>query len=684
MLHVFQPTAFSDPARQHLFEAVREALRGGLPADAPALLAGPLPLPDGRVVDAVLVRPHSLTLLLLHPGAGGELRIPSFTEQPWSLAGLPVVLPGGALNPYQAFAQLSPDVLALLEPLLPPEAVNSRFVTGLWLTDGPLRFGPDVEASMAAAPEARQLQLLPELARLPRRLAQLATPEIELTAADIQHLATALPAVLAGPAPALAATEEEPEATLGSVVHNTARQLWRWLGAEDVDELPPDSYALAARSEDQKHELEEQQAALQRQLTEQLQAIEAREAAREQSMAQLRAELTQAQQQAAPNAAELQARLAAESQAKAAEDARLQAAQAEWQRRNQDLDAKINALEQLIQRLQAPVAAASAASPPASSVAPVRTAEPLAPAKPAPAATAATTAEAAAPPVKTPPAPAPAAVPPASPAPATDAAAPSLPLGERLRGGLQWAREKAQPLLGPLRQRMPGPDHWLWLALGGVLGLGLMLWLGTQVFQGPPPEPYQADGRWGFARRGEPVVPAQYASVQPFQDERAVVERDGAFGAVNAEGQEVVPPAYDAMNSYAGGYARVRIGDLYTFVDADGREFSHYFYNAYDFAEGYAPVLDQRGWFYISGPEAGVPAHPRLFQEAYPFRDGLARVRKNGTYTFISPAQLSDTTQSSAPFGRYEQATDFADGRARVQQNGRRFVIDSDGEEVAE
>ncbi|RAK68146.1 WG repeat-containing protein [Hymenobacter edaphi] len=679
MLHVFQPTAFSDPARQHLFEAVREALRSGLPADAPALLAGPLPLPDGRVADAVLVRPHSLTLLLLHPGAGGELRISSFTAQPWTLAGTPVVLPDRALNPYQSFAQLSPDVLAFLEPMLPPEAVNPRFVTGLWLTNGPLRFGPDVEASMAAAPEARQLQLLPELARLPRRLAQLATPEIELTAADIQHLATVLPDVLAGPAPALSGADDETSATLGSVVHNTARQLWRWLGAEDVDELPPDTYALAARSEDQKHALEEQQAALQRQLNEQLQAIEAREAAREQSMAQLRAELTQAQQQAAPNAAELQARLAAESRAQAAEDARLQTAQAEWQRRNQDLDAKINALEQLIQRLQAP-AAAPAASPSAPPPNPARAAEPEPTTRPAAAATVA--AAAASPPANPRPAPAPAAaVPPVGPPPTRPATEPAL--GERLRGGLHWVRSVARPLLGPVRRHLPASDHWLWLALGGGLGLGLMLWLGTQVFKGPPPEPYQADGRWGFARRGEPVVPAQYASVQPFQDERAVVERDGAFGAVTADGQEVVPPAYDAMNSYADGYARVRIGDLYTFVDADGREFSHYFYNAYDFAEGYAPVLDQRGWFYISGPDAGVPAHPRVFQEAYPFRDGLARVRTGGAYTFISPGQLADTTQA-ATFGRYEQATDFADGRARVQQNGRRFVIDGEGEEIAE
>ncbi|MCC3156535.1 WG repeat-containing protein [Hymenobacter sp. 15J16-1T3B] len=680
MLHVFQPAPFPDPARQQLFETVRRILGTGLPADAPALLAGPLPLPGGRSADAVLVRPHSLTLLLLHPGAGGELRMPSFAEHPWQLNGNPLTLASGALNPYQDFAQLQPALLALLEPLLPPESVNSRFVTGLWLTDGPLRFGADVEASMAAAPEARQLQLLPELTRLPRRLAQLATPEIELTAADIQQLATALPAALAAPQ---ANAVTEPSATLGSVVQNTARQLWRWLGAEDVDELPPDTYALAARSEDQKHQLEEQQAALQRQLTEQLRAIEAREAAREQSLTQLRAELARAQQQAAPHAAELQARLAAENRAKAAEESSLQAARAEWQRRNQDLDAKITALEQLLLRLQAPPAA-----PAQTPTEPLAT--PVAPSAGAAAAPGERPAQAA--PVTgaehAPPARAAASIPPgaagALPRSSAASAASVPPLAQRLRVGLTHTRRAAAALAAPLRQRLPATDHWLWLALGGIFGLGLMLWLGTQVFKGPAPEPFQAQGRWGFARRGEPVIKAEYASVQPFQDERAVVERDGAFGAVDMEGQEVVPPAYDAMNNYAGGYARVRIGDLYTFVDADGQEFNYYFFNAYDFAEGYAPVLDRRGWYYISGPGAGVPAHPRVFQEAYPFRNGLARVRTGGAYTFITPEHLADSTRGPEPFGRYEQASDFADNRAQVQQNGRRFVIDTDGAEVTQ
>ncbi|KUG08004.1 WG repeat-containing protein [Solirubrum puertoriconensis] len=679
MLHVFQPASFSDSARQALFEAVQDALRASAQtSQADALLAGPLRLPNGSLVDALLVRPHSLTLLTLHPGAG-ELSIPSFAASGWRLDGVPLPT-GSAINPYVAFQEQREALLKLIGPLLPPDAINSQFVTGLWVPTGSVRFGADVEASMAEAPEARQFQLLPEVARLPRRLAQLATPEIELTDADIRHLAEALPSAL-GAGQAAGTGADGNRRSFGSLMQNSARQLWRWIGAEDIDSLSPDTYELAAQTEDRKHELEQQQAALQQQLADQVRALEARESAREQSMAQLRNQLAQAQAQSAPNTAELQARLARENQAKEEEEAALRQSQQEWQQRNHDLDSKIQALEQLIQRLQA---VPSQAAPPAPA-APTAAEQPSA----APAA-----AEATAPTVP-PPAPQPAQAPPRAavpPPPVRPAQAPaSSPQAAKAfdsaaaKAGARQFADRLALSVAALRERLgPRLTPGLLKLLGGALGVVLLVWLGSKLFSSSAPEPYQANGRWGFAKGDEPVVEAKYSSVQPFQEGLAVVERDGAFGFVDTDGTEVVPPTYDALNAYAGGYARVRVGDLYTFIDEDGQEFSHYFYNAYDFAEGYAPVLDRRGWFYISGPDAGVPDNPRLFQEAYPFRNGLARVRLNGTYTFITPKHLTDPERSLEPFGRYEQATDFVDGRARVRQDGRSFFIDEDGDEVAE
>ena len=218
------------------------------------------------------------------------------------------------------------------------------------------------------------------------------------------------------------------------------------------------------------------------------------------------------------------------------------------------------------------------------------------------------------------------------------------------------------------------------LALAGLLVLLLGMWAlrrpGSSALV-----PYQENGRWGYANAsGTPVIKAQYAAASPFVEGQAVVQQDGAFGLIDEAGKPLVAPAYDDIHAYHGGYARVRVGEAYTFLEEGGQEFDHFFFNALDFAEGRAAVLDHRGWFYISGP--ALPDASPIFREAYSFVDGLARVRLPDGYTFITPDFLTDPTKGTKPFGRYELAADFTDGKARVTQNGRSFLINKDGEEV--
>lgn len=209
----------------------------------------------------------------------------------------------------------------------------------------------------------------------------------------------------------------------------------------------------------------------------------------------------------------------------------------------------------------------------------------------------------------------------------------------------------------------------------------LVLW---RCNRSESPITFTKNGLTGLlAADGDTLVPARYTSIGAFQEERAVVEKDGVFGFVQADGQEIIPPAYDALYPYADGYARARLGGLYTFLNKEGEEFSSYYYAARDFAEGRAAVLDHRGWQYISGPDE--PAQPVIFQEAYSFQQELARVKTGGHFTFITPDYLADTTEGTAPFGRYTSATDFDEqGRARVVQNGRTFWLNRNGEEVKE
>ncbi|MCR5888982.1 WG repeat-containing protein [Hymenobacter sp. J193] len=634
MLHEFLITPFADAARQRHYAAVREALRADDTGPITLLLGNLAVEEDGPALDAVVVRPHSITVLLLVP-RGGQLNIPALRYGTWKLDNTPLPGDWDTDNPFEQFQRQKEALASWLAPQLSSEQANLQFISGVVVFDGPVTFGPEVEEQLASSPATSGFQLLCEAGQLPRRLRQLARPDIDLTDADLTQWARDLAEDDAPAEPTPAASHSPaPESTSGSPL----RRLWQWLGAHDVPDDAPygyDAQAVAARRAE-KQELEQVRHQLQADLNEQMRALEAREAEREQHITALRTQLAQAPN-APAEAAALQARLAAESREKTLVEEAIAASRAESAARNAELDAKIAQLSQLIQQLNTqptPAAAATALATPG-------LATPTEATRPGSIAGA------------------------EAPRRATSVAATAALSFARLR---QWRR---------LLPRLA-------MAAGALAVLGLGGWGLSRAVSASAPRPFQENGKWGFTTGGdEPVVPARYASVAEFREGHAVVEADGAFGLVNEEGEEVVKPAYDALNPYAGGYARVRVGDAYTFLDQDGQEFNTYYFNALDFAEGYAAVLDYRGWHYISGPREEDPAKPPvIFREAYSFQQGLARVRLADGYTFITPDYLKDPTEGTEPFGRYTAATDFIDGRARVTQQGRTFTIDTDGDEV--
>ncbi|AII52303.1 WG repeat-containing protein [Hymenobacter sp. APR13] len=648
MLHTYLPIPFADATRQQQFDDLRAALLAETGAPA-TLLLGNLAVGAGEeVLDAVLIRPHSIVLLLLLPG-GGALHIPDFGHSAWRLAGRPLTGSAGADNPFQHFSRQKEALAAWLRPQLPPEAANLNFIAGLTLFEQPLVLGPEVEERMSSVPASSSFHLLPNPANCTRRLRQLATPEIDLTPAEITQLAhdlgqhnsdnqllkTPSHTTNTEPAEHIAQADADSDASASrhlrpgaagpasseaTQLRRAAGWLWRWLGAEDVtdhdaDQLPKDTYSTAA-PQAQKEELERLRASMQAELGAQLQALEAREKEREHSIAQLRQQLTTAPPVTA-EAQSLQVRLAIENQEKEQLEAAMRASRTDLEERNHALDSRIRQLEGLMQQLQQAPPASGGSQPQAARIsnrqAGVRLSWPQA--------------------------------------------------KQRLR---QWQRYKKQATL----------------AGAGLLGAGLVWWSVRAATAGPP-VPFQEGSRWGYlTAHADTLVPARYTSAGPFEAEhRAVVEQDGVFGFLDEGGEEVVPPAYDALQSYSEGYARARIGKLYTFLDLQGQEFNAYYYAALPFSEGKAAVLDRRGWFYITGPEEQLK-DPVIFQEAYPFREGLARVKRQGRYTFITQDYLDDPTEGTEPFGSYDSAADFVEGRARVTQQGRTFYIDTDADEV--
>lgn len=678
MLHTYLTAPFASSTRQQQFAAVAAALTAetGTPY---TVLLGNVTLPGSAPLDAVILRPRSLTIVQLIPN-GGLLHMPDLRQDAWYLDGAVLELPGEEANPFVRFEQQRQALTAWLSTHLPAEAANLHFITGLVLFGAPVRFGPEVEARMAAVPAASTFHLLPDPSRFTRRLAQLATPEIDLTEAELEQL----PALLGLDAEPITSAATPPPGTANNLLRQKAGQLWRWLGAEDMDQLDRTSTGyeidLDARNQE-KEELEKLRGQLQQDMQQQLQALENREQEREQRIAQLQQQLQAAP--VAPEAPDLQAQLAAEKREKQALEASVQAYRTDLELRNQELGTKIQQLENLIERL----ANAPVTLPPPASPLPT-TSTPPTPVTTSVSAPSSSTIPGASSPVAAPPLPN---GPTAEPA---QRAQFGRPASARQSWGDTWARwwplaqrwlqqQQARMQQSPQLRRLPARPAWAGYAASGAAAVLLAVGI-TRCVQPDPPTTFQQQGRVGLlAADGDTLLPARYASIGEFQAGRSVVEQDGVFGVVQEDGQEVVKPAYDALYPYADGYARARVGGLYTFLTEQGEEFSSYYFAARNFAEGRAAVLDYRGWHYISGPEE--PTDPVIFQEAYSFEQELARVKTNGRFTFIGPDYLADTTAGTAPFGRYTSATDFdAQGRARVMQQGRAFFIDRSGAEVKE
>ena len=67
---------------------------------------------------------------------------------------------------------------------------------------------------------------------------------------------------------------------------------------------------------------------------------------------------------------------------------------------------------------------------------------------------------------------------------------------------------------------------------------------------------------------------------------------------------------------------------------------------------------------------------PAKYDVAWPFNEGLARVKINGKWGFI------DKTDTIVIPAKYDDAWTFSNGKALVELNGRRFFIDRNGNEV--
>lgn len=229
----------------------------------------------------------------------------------------------------------------------------------------------------------------------------------------------------------------------------------------------------------------------------------------------------------------------------------------------------------------------------------------------------------------------------------------------------------------------------------GLLGDGLL--------------PFQEGGRWGYASlRGDVVVAPRFEWAGQFTHGYAAVaiegrdryiRADGSFamdatfeeasswsdgrGRVKVEGQwrlvdengATSPEGFDEIWPLLDGMAKVRRGNRFSFVGAEGRLLTaEWFDETRVWADGLAPVRRENDWFFLRA--TGELLGP--YAVAMTPNEGLARfVPRDGEVGFLR----ADGATAIEPI--FETAQGFTEGLAPVKREGKWTWIDREGREVA-
>lgn len=215
---------------------------------------------------------------------------------------------------------------------------------------------------------------------------------------------------------------------------------------------------------------------------------------------------------------------------------------------------------------------------------------------------------------------------------------------------------------------------------------------------------------------GEVILPAVFDGAYPFRNGLASVQQGGQWGAINPNGDFVIPPSYGrplifseglaefctgdpkdgdkrglisatgeiivnlrywSISPFSGGLACVYDGNLYGYIDRDGNQvIPPFFEDARGFSEGVAAVKINGAWGYIH-PDASTAVPMRFFCErgmAGPFREGRARVARNGKWGHIN----RDVEFVTEP--RFDMAYEFSEGMAEVILDKRTGYVNLQGE----
>jgi len=176
-----------------------------------------------------------------------------------------------------------------------------------------------------------------------------------------------------------------------------------------------------------------------------------------------------------------------------------------------------------------------------------------------------------------------------------------------------------------------------------------------------------------------------YKAIDNFSDGRALASRDGKWGYLDTQGNEVIPCLYSstmtmATTGFLNGTARVYLeGKGQGVIDKFGNEvipIGKYWFNTAHGTQFIARRVSDIHCFVMDCSGNIVFDVPEQYTTTSLFTNGFMPVQRNGMYGFI------DQTGNEVVPCKYSRVMDFSEGLAAVQLNGKWGFVDQAGNEV--
>lgn len=168
-----------------------------------------------------------------------------------------------------------------------------------------------------------------------------------------------------------------------------------------------------------------------------------------------------------------------------------------------------------------------------------------------------------------------------------------------------------------------------------------------------------------------------YDEAEGFQEGYACVRLGLSWSFIDSSGKEVFPQTrytFSKAKSFNEGLAAVKT-KAWGFINKKGQTVIPCKYDTvFSFHEGLAVVMLGNKWGYID--KSGKVIVPPQYEKVYDFKEGLALVSSNSKYGF-----LDKTGKLIVPL-QFNNATEFENGVAAVNQNNKWGVIDKTGKVI--